>query len=465
MKNYLIILTILLGLTSFSQDLTRGPELGEIYFQGPTATVLYDAIYRSTNFGETAACVDSISGLSNTIEGITADKTVGGLYFRTMGEALYYSGNYGQYGSWEFKHSGIYSTIVSGRNEGEIYKSFISHSDNYGSNFTSHSCNGYYGTLRGVDIDVSENIGYCISKKYNINDTLYFFNSTNNFDNLEVVKKFNFGGMDGINISRENNEGNLFLINRTSNELLYTTSYGVEWDLKNRLTCPNLPIVGMTGGRQDGELYLLVKYLQLMGLRRHVYIYHSLDYGKTFTVYHPVSIGPDPIYANFITEDTLLEPNNIVQFTDLSNDAETWEWDFDDDGTIDSYEQNPTHSYQDTGYYTVKLSITGYGGVIQDYGIRYNYIHVKNLVGFDEQNFEYEIDYYPNPFNDQFSVEINQEIKMMEIYDLNGKSHFSKTFMQENKTEIIDLRELEKGIYILKIKTEGQDLTKKIIKI
>ncbi len=54
---------------------------------------------------------------------------------------------------------------------------------------------------------------------------------------------------------------------------------------------------------------------------------------------------------------------------------------------------------------------------------------------------------------------------MIEILDLNGKSHFSKILFQENKTEIIDLRKLEEGIYILKIRTEGQDIIQKIIKI
>lgn len=201
MKKLILITALFLSFYSFSQNITRGPEIGEIYFMGPTATVLYDAIYRSTDFGETAVCVDSVSALNHTIEAITADKTFGGLYFVTMGEALYYSGSYGQYGSWEFKHSGIYKNINSGRDIGEIYKSFIAHSDNYGEDFISHSCNGYFGTLKDVDIDVVENLGYCISKKYNINDTLYFFNSTNNFDDLEVVKKFNFNGIDYIDIS------------------------------------------------------------------------------------------------------------------------------------------------------------------------------------------------------------------------------------------------------------------------
>jgi len=182
--------------------------------------------------------------------------------------------------------------------------------------------------------------------------------------------------MDGehVKLSRGNVSGYLFLYNANRKSLFLSEDFGEKWILKNKFSCPNLPIIGVTGGRQEGELYMLVIYLQMMGQRRHVYIYHSLDYGETFTIYHPVSIGPDPIYANFIAEDTLVEPGDTVQFTDLSNDAETWEWDFDNDGTINSYEQNPTCIYQDTGNYTVKLLITG--EAVQDYAIRYDYISV-----------------------------------------------------------------------------------------
>ena len=47
-----------------------------------------------------------------------------------------------------------------------------------------------------------------------------------------------------------------------------------------------------------------------------------------------------------------------VQFTDQSEGSPTgWEWDFDMDGIIDSYEQNPTWTYNDDGDYTVCLKV------------------------------------------------------------------------------------------------------------
>lgn len=47
-----------------------------------------------------------------------------------------------------------------------------------------------------------------------------------------------------------------------------------------------------------------------------------------------------------------------VQFTDESTGgAVSWEWDFDHDGVIDSYDQNPEWEYSIIGYYTVSLTI------------------------------------------------------------------------------------------------------------
>ena len=96
-----------------------------------------------------------------------------------------------------------------------------------------------------------------------------------------------------------------------------------------------------------------------MGQIKHTYIYHSFDYGETFNVYHPFSYGDEPIYANF--EATPIEGSVplTVQFIDLSNGdvASTWKWDFQNNGIIDSYEQNPVYTYQDTGYYSVSLSV------------------------------------------------------------------------------------------------------------
>jgi PKD repeat protein len=52
-----------------------------------------------------------------------------------------------------------------------------------------------------------------------------------------------------------------------------------------------------------------------------------------------------------------------VQFTDQSTGNVTaWEWDFNDDGVVDSTEQNPLFTYENVGNYTISLYVSGRDG-------------------------------------------------------------------------------------------------------
>ncbi len=66
------------------------------------------------------------------------------------------------------------------------------------------------------------------------------------------------------------------------------------------------------------------------------------------------------ILANFITDKKTGGAPLQVHFSDISlSDSgykvTSWQWDFNNDGTIDSYEQNPSWTYNTGGNYTVRL--------------------------------------------------------------------------------------------------------------
>jgi PKD repeat protein len=66
----------------------------------------------------------------------------------------------------------------------------------------------------------------------------------------------------------------------------------------------------------------------------------------------------------------------MVQFTDQSaGNITAWAWDFNNDGHIDSTAQNPVYTYQNTGTYSVNLTVSGPGGV--DSKVRHDYINVN----------------------------------------------------------------------------------------
>lgn len=72
---------------------------------------------------------------------------------------------------------------------------------------------------------------------------------------------------------------------------------------------------------------------------------------RSKTEYLPASIPP--IIANFTLNKRIAAVGSIVQFSDLSNNASTWQWYFGD-GTTSNL-QDPTHSYASVGNYSVKL--------------------------------------------------------------------------------------------------------------
>jgi PKD repeat protein len=77
-----------------------------------------------------------------------------------------------------------------------------------------------------------------------------------------------------------------------------------------------------------------------------------------------------PYFADFTIETlpsncqvqgngTSCEGPTTIHFIDKSTGNVTaWAWDFDNNGTIDSTQQNPTHTYARNGNYTVTLTIT-----------------------------------------------------------------------------------------------------------
>ena len=68
-----------------------------------------------------------------------------------------------------------------------------------------------------------------------------------------------------------------------------------------------------------------------------------------------------------------------VNFTDKSTGNPTsWQWDFDNDGTVDSNDQNPTYTYNSPGWYTVKLTVSN--GTNSDACVKEMLILVANKI-------------------------------------------------------------------------------------
>ncbi len=97
-----------------------------------------------------------------------------------------------------------------------------------------------------------------------------------------------------------------------------------------------------------------------------------------------------PITTDF-TADVKVGPAPLtVHFTDLSVSAVdsivSWQWDFNNDGTVDATDKNPTWVYNNVGIYSVKLTVSD--GTNTSFKTKTNYINVHDpnmVIAFNEQ--------------------------------------------------------------------------------
>lgn len=464
MKNFTLLAALLLfAVCSYAQKITRGSDVGEIYFLGPTHTGT--GLYYSTDFGETAVCVDSTL---NAIS-ISADKTKGGIYCQELPVNLYYSQDFGNQDTWVFKQGDISDDISSGVNEGYIFNHIASHSEDYGSDFISHAANGFFGSLKASEIDNQIGIGYAVTKSSTIPDSVFLLITYDNFENLSIINAIHEDTNIFKHLTRGNSAGELFTIRYrpftfSPYEIYFCDDFGSKFTKMNELNMYNYYSFGVEGGREDGELFLVYNFVNLMWQNAHTYIYHSVDYGVTFNVYHPFSKGNEPMLANFSTTDQEVHLTTQVEFCNYSiGEVLEYQWDFENDGIVDSFEESPNWIYYDTGLYSVKLSVTGADST--NTFVRTNYIHVIDTITKVQENSIKRVKIFPNPFKEKLNVSslIPNESYSIIIYNLNGKEVI-RININDNESINVNTIGLKPGIYVLSISSQYNSSNFKIIK-
>lgn len=91
------------------------------------------------------------------------------------------------------------------------------------------------------------------------------------------------------------------------------------------------------------------------------------------TYIDPIIVGP---HADFSASPVVGPAPLIVSFIDESvGTISAWAWDFDNNGTVDSTDQNPIYQYHNPGLYTVNLTVTGSHGTYTE--IKTDYIDTR----------------------------------------------------------------------------------------
>ncbi len=91
-----------------------------------------------------------------------------------------------------------------------------------------------------------------------------------------------------------------------------------------------------------------------------------------------------------------------------------------------------------------------------------------SIVSFDD--LEFELNTYPNPFHDQFTITVKGENlpkMIVELVDINGRSILNKKLTGYEQDMLIDVSTLISGVYILKYTDETNRIitTEKLLKL
>jgi len=164
-----------------------------------------------------------------------------------------------------------------------------------------------------------------------------------------------------------------------------------------------------------------------------------------------VTVDPSPT-ADFSSVVNPAE-NGDVTFTNASNDATSYSWDFGD-GNGTSTDPNPVYTYAVSGTYFVTLTSTnlecGDNIVVKQVTVN------NNTLGLEENTIQI-VGTYPNPFTNQINVKLSSSFNGNSIdvalYDINGK--LIRTSIEENHNGYIsidNIKSLTSGTYFVRIK-------------
>jgi PKD repeat protein len=150
-------------------------------------------------------------------------------------------------------------------------------------------------------------------------------------------------------------------------------------------------------------------------------------------------------------------------FTDTSTGSPVnWDWNFGDGNS--SSDQNPTHSYADTGAFTIVLIATNAAGCIDTAEHTVAVVSIINIPSIDNYK---PINIYPNPSDGHITLTYPRQTKSgktnITVYNTLGKVVFSQSNQSISSTVFpLDLSDIPPGIYLLRIYDNNLQTTVKL---
>ena len=158
-----------------------------------------------------------------------------------------------------------------------------------------------------------------------------------------------------------------------------------------------------------------------------------------------------------------LDLSGLVSFTDTSEDAVNWLWDF---GTGDvSNEQNPSYTYTEPGTYTVSLTVLNDEGCSDAHTSQV--VVTGTITSTTAPRIGFKVNVFPNPARGQVTLayelegQANVRISLVDLLGRELKS-FETGAKQSHQLQI-DTSPFDKGIYFVVFSFGEQQVIKKLV--
>lgn len=184
------------------------------------------------------------------------------------------------------------------------------------------------------------------------------------------------------------------------------------------------------------------------------------NYNDSIYVDFPFYIDALPsVSASIITsQDELFLPGAVVTLSADANNAEIYQWTVDGnelEGASISYEFNSPGSYEIMLIaYNASCADTAFSSIlVSDTSTSVSIIEWNSLLNI-----------FPNPTSDFIQISFSENFGQTtySISDLNGRILESKQF--EGNQHIVNLKNYSKGVYLIEIRSNGQNHFRKLIK-
>ena len=162
-------------------------------------------------------------------------------------------------------------------------------------------------------------------------------------------------------------------------------------------------------------------------------------------------VAPTLPIANFDADKTDIEVGESVYFTNLSENATTWEWYFEGGTPETSDEENPTVVYENAGSFSVKLTVTNAEG--DDEMLKEDYIVVADTIVSIREIDGLKVKVFPNPVSQGATITIDADAPLRKIEWINMSGALIKTIYAAAATHTFSVSDIEQGVYLLKIES------------